>query len=82
MFTEKENSSNNQYLIWNEEKNIKKLVTYRCNVIKEIQKFTELDENDEINAFSSENITDKKFERFIKTANTIGYTIYRVVKEK
>lgn len=81
MSTKNEKSSNNQYLIWNEKKNIKKIVTYRCNVIKEIQKNTALNESDEINISSSGNITDKKFKSFIEAAEKSGYTVYRVVRE-
>lgn len=80
MSTENEQTSNNQYLIWNEEKNIKKIVTYKSNVIKEIQYCVDSNENMEINCFSSKSVTDEKFQNFIRIAEKAGYTIYKVTK--
>lgn len=80
MLTENEKASNNLYLIWNEKKNIKEIVTYRSNVIKEIQRYTDSNKNLEINRFPSKSVTDEKFERFVQNAKDAGYTIYKVVK--
>lgn len=80
MLTENENSPNNLYLIWNEERNIKKIVTYRCNVIKEIQKVTASNESDEVNSFSSASVTDERFEEFINLARNVGYSIYKIIR--
>ncbi|MGN0530766.1 MAG: hypothetical protein ACI4IH_06735 [Eubacterium sp.] len=80
MLTENENSPNNLYLIWNEERNIKKIVTYKCNIIKEVQNCTQLSERIDMNDFSSTSVTDEKFEEFIKVARKAGYRIYKIIR--
>lgn len=80
MITENENSPNNLYLIWNEERNIKKIVTYKCNVIKEIQKCAHLSKSIEMKDFSSASVTDERFEEFINVAKKAGYSIYKIIR--
>ena len=49
-------------------------------MINKIKADLNAQENVEIQAFSSENVTGEKLEAFIRIAKAAGYTIYKVVK--
>ena len=76
MSTKNEKSQNNLYLVWNEERNIYDIITYRNNVIEKIQEHA--GENIELKDFSSTSVTDERFKEFINVARKEGYIIYKL----
>ena len=80
MSTENEKTSNNQYLICNEMNDTKTIISYRSNVIKEIQQQLAHSNNSEIKNFSSESINDEKFKKFLICAKKLGYSVYKLEK--
>ena len=76
--TKNENAPNEQYLIWS--KNTKKIVTYKSNVVKEIQQNVNFNEPSKIDSFSPERVTDERFKQFIQIAGEFGFTIYKVIR--
>lgn len=77
---EKENAKNEQYIFQYKSGCFSEVITYRKHLINKIKADLNAQENVEIQAFSSENVTGEKLEAFIRIAKAAGYTIYKVVK--
>lgn len=80
MSIEKENAKNEQYIYQYHSGCFSEVITYKKHLIIGIKNDLNAKENVLIQTFSSENVTDKKFETFIKIAKDAGYAIYKVVK--
>lgn len=80
MSTDNEKTSNNQYLLYNEKDDTKIIISYRTNVIKEVQQHLAQSNNLKIKNFSSESITDEKFKKFLIYAKEFGYSVYKLEK--
>lgn len=78
MSTKNENSQNEQYLIWSNNKI--RIVTYKSNVVKEILDCVDSTECKEIMRFQNTSVTDEKFAEFVSLAKKAGFTIYKIFK--
>ncbi len=78
MSTDREDSLNNQYIFRFENDCFSEVITYRKNLIEQIKKHSSVKENIEIQNFSSKGITYAKFNRFVRLAKEVGFTIYKV----
>lgn len=79
MSTENENG-NEQYIFRYKDEHCSDVITYKTNLVKKIQAHKQAKEMADIQSFP-ENISGKKFERFIETAKSEGFTIYQVTKK-
>lgn len=77
---EKENAKNEQYIFQYNDGCFSEVITYKKHLINRIKSDLNAQENVEIQAFSSENVTGEKLEAFMRIAKDAGYTIYKVVK--
>lgn len=78
MSTKNENSQNEQYLIWSNNKI--RIVTYKSNVVKEVLDCVDSTERTEIMRFQNTSVTDEKFAEFVSLAKKAGFTIYKIFK--
>lgn len=77
MSTDKEKSKQSQYIFVHEEKS-SKVITYKTNLVKELQEDKNAKDIKKIQDFDTKNVTDYRFEDFIKIAKDAGYKIYSV----
>ena len=81
MSTKYENASHEQYAFRYKEEPLKNILTYRINLIREIEKAA-IESGQPIPfEFTGTSITQKKFQEFIRVAAQAGYSIYRVIKQ-
>lgn len=81
MPTDAESSGNNQYIFCYEHGNIGRVITYRNNLIEEIQNDAEKYGISAIQDFRRDiSVTDRRFAEFLRLAKDNGYNIYQVVK--
>lgn len=78
MSVNNENSKNNQYVFRYADGNLSKVITYKKYLIEEIKDHPNAKNNFDIQSFSSESVTDNKFERFITIAKNAGFTVYEI----
>ena len=80
MTTRKENAGNDWYFYQYGDERPSEVITYMKNLIDEIKKHPNALDVDDIQSFSTENITYEKFKKFIEIAQREGYTIYSANK--
>lgn len=77
---EKEDFINEQYVFQYGSGCFSEVITYKKHLVNKIKSDLNAKENAAIQTFSSENVTGKKLEAFIRIAKDAGYTIYKVTK--
>lgn len=80
MSTKDEKSKNNQYIFRHKNGSFDKVITYKTNLVQEIQKHEEAKGNAAIQNFSSKSVTDEKFEKFVELAKEAEFEVYQVMK--
>lgn len=80
MSTEHENAKNELYTFQYGNEPLSPIVTYRSNLIAAVQNHPQAAQNAGIRDFSTESVTDAKFERFLSIAKPAHFKIYKVVE--
>lgn len=80
MSIEQENAKNEQYIFQYKGDYFSEVITYRKHLINKIKTNSNAIENTAIQTFSSESVTNTRFESFVLIASDAGYTIYKVEK--
>lgn len=80
MSIEQENAKNEQYIFQYKGDYCSEVITYRKHLINKIKTNSNAIENMAIQTFSSESVTNTRFESFVRIASDAGYTIYKVEK--
>lgn len=76
----KDENANPKYIFRHKDGFFSEVITYKTNLVQEIQKDENAKENAAIQTFRTKSVTDAQLERFIRIAKEAGYTIYKVME--
>lgn len=77
MPTSHENSRDNQFVVQNKDGSFSAIITWKKNVVEEIQRLDKQNFAD----FSSASMIDSKWDDFVRRAEDHGFTIYKLTKQ-